>query len=52
MYKDKVLNLLRQSRSGFLSGEELAMKLGISRTMVWTHIKALEGEGFGIEAVP
>jgi BirA family biotin operon repressor/biotin-[acetyl-CoA-carboxylase] ligase len=51
-FKDKILNLLRQSRSGFLSGEELAMKLGISRTMVWKHIKALEGEGFGIEAVP
>ena len=52
MYKDKILNLLRQSRSGFLSGEELASKLGISRTMVWKHIKALEGEGFTIEAVP
>lgn len=52
MYKDKILKLLKLSRTGFLSGEELAMKLGISRTMVWKHIKALKREGFGIEAVP
>jgi BirA family biotin operon repressor/biotin-[acetyl-CoA-carboxylase] ligase len=52
MYKEKILNLLRSSRSGFLSGEELARKTGISRTMVWKHIKSLEREGFGIEAVP
>jgi BirA family biotin operon repressor/biotin-[acetyl-CoA-carboxylase] ligase len=52
MYKDKILNLLRSSHAGFLSGEELARKTGISRTMVWKHIKSLEQEGFGIEAVP
>ena len=52
MYKDKILNLLRLSRAGFLSGEELAKKIGISRTMVWKHIKSLEFEGFVIEAVP
>ncbi|HXY54877.1 MAG TPA: biotin--[acetyl-CoA-carboxylase] ligase [Nitrospirota bacterium] len=52
MYKDKILKYLRLSKAGFASGEELAMKLGISRTMVWRHIKALEREGFEIEAVP
>ncbi len=52
MYNDKILKLLRSSKSGFVSGEDLAIKLGISRTMVWKHIKALEREGFGIEAVP
>jgi len=52
VYKDKILNLLRSSRSSFLSGEELARKTGISRTMVWKHIKSLEQDGFGIEAVP
>ena len=52
MYKDKILKHLRLSNAGFVSGEELAMKLGISRTMVWRHIKALEREGFEIEAVP
>lgn len=52
MYKEKILNLLRSSSPGFISGEELARKCGISRTMVWKHVKSLEREGFGIEAVP
>ena len=52
MYKEKILNLLRSSRSGFVSGEELARTCGISRTMVWKHIKSLEREGFTITAVP
>lgn len=52
MYKDKILRFLRSSHTGFVSGEELARKCGISRTMVWKHIKSLEHEGFGIEAVP
>jgi BirA family biotin operon repressor/biotin-[acetyl-CoA-carboxylase] ligase len=52
MYKEKILNLLRSSKTGFFSGEELARKCGISRTMVWKHIKSLEREGFEIEAVP
>ncbi len=52
MYRDKILRCLRSSSGGFVSGAELATKLGISRTMVWKHMKALEGEGFGIEAVP
>lgn len=52
MYKEKILNLLRSSQRGFISGEELARKCGISRTMVWKHINALKREGFGIEAVP
>ncbi len=52
MAKEKILQLLRSSKTGFLSGEDLASRLGISRTMVWKHIKALEREGFGIEAVP
>jgi len=52
MSKDKILQLLRSSKAGFLSGADLASRLGISRTMVWKHIKALEREGFGIEAVP
>lgn len=52
MYKDKILKLLRLSKVGFVSGEELARKCGISRTMVWKHVKSLERDGFGIEAVP
>ena len=52
MSKEKILQLLRSSKTGFVSGTDLAIRLGISRTMVWKHIKTLEHEGFGIEAVP
>jgi BirA family biotin operon repressor/biotin-[acetyl-CoA-carboxylase] ligase len=52
MYREKILKLLRSSHPGFISGEALAKICGISRTMVWKHIKSLEREGFVIEAVP
>jgi BirA family biotin operon repressor/biotin-[acetyl-CoA-carboxylase] ligase len=52
MYKDKILKLLRSSKAVFISGEELARKCGISRTMVWKNVKSLERDGFGIQAVP
>ena len=52
MSKDEILRLLRVSTTGYLSGAELAGKLGVSRTAVWKQIKALERDGFRIEAVP
>ncbi len=52
LYREKILQLLRAAGSEFLSGETLARKAGISRTMVWKHVQALEREGFGIAAVP
>jgi BirA family biotin operon repressor/biotin-[acetyl-CoA-carboxylase] ligase len=35
-----------------VSGAELAAAMGVSRTAVWKHIRALERKGYGIEAVP
>jgi len=52
MSKEKILKLLAASKTGFVSGTDLAFRIGISRTMVWKHIKALEHEGFVIEGVP
>lgn len=52
MHKEDILRLLRTSRSGFVSGAELASAMGVSRTAVWKHVKTLEQEGYGIEAVP
>lgn len=52
MNKNDILDLLRASKSGHLSGAELAGKLGVSRTAVWKHIRSLEESGYGIEAVP
>src|SRR5512137_1388355 len=52
MNKDDILLALRSSRSGFVSGADLAASTGVSRTAVWKHIKALEREGYRFEAVP
>src|SRR5574341_2532544 len=52
MLKDDILRLLRKSTSGFVSGGELAERFKISRTAIWKHIKALEREGYNIEAIP
>ena len=47
--KAKVLKALRQSDNA-ISGEELALSLGVSRTSVWKAIQALQNSGYKIEA--
>ncbi len=49
--KDSVLEMLRESRGEYLSGEELSARLGVSRTAVWKAIRSLRGEGYRIGAV-
>ncbi len=51
MRKAEVLTLLREA-GGYLSGQELCGRLGVSRTAVWKIINQLKEEGYGIEAVP
>lgn len=52
MTKDDILRMLRASTTDHLSGADLAARLGVSRAAVWKQIKALERDGFRIEAVP
>ncbi len=52
MNKDAILEQLRSSKAEHVSGTELARRLGVSRTAIWKHIRALEADGYGIEAVP
>lgn len=49
--KESVLQALLDCKD-HLSGGELAEKLGVSRNAVWKSVKALQAEGFDIEAVP
>ena len=49
--EDRVLELLEESRGKAVSGERLAEMLGISRTAVWKHIKALKEKGYEISSV-
>ena len=48
--KEKILKLLRETE-GYVSGQQLCETLGVSRTAVWKHIRQLQEEGYGIEAV-
>ena len=50
--RSQILNLLKQANNKFLSGEELAEGLNVSRTAIWKHIKALRDSGYDIESVP
>ncbi|HTB63502.1 MAG TPA: biotin--[acetyl-CoA-carboxylase] ligase [Opitutales bacterium] len=43
--------LLDAGDSGFVSGEELARRLGISRVSVWARLQKLQAEGLACEAV-
>lgn len=45
-----LLQILRENRGKFVSGQELAAKLGLSRTAVWKHVEILRREGYVIEA--
>ncbi len=51
MVKDALLQAL-ESRSEPLSGEALSRELGVSRAAVWKAVKALQTEGYAIEALP
>jgi len=43
--------LLDSDRDGYVSGEELAQRLGVSRVSVWARLQKLQTEGLACEAV-
>ncbi len=45
----ELLSLLIERMGSFVSGEELASKLGVSRTAVWKQVHALKARGVEIE---
>lgn len=49
--KEKLLELLEENRNTYLSGEEMAKRLDISRAAIWKGIKSLQNEGCAIDAV-
>jgi BirA family biotin operon repressor/biotin-[acetyl-CoA-carboxylase] ligase len=48
----RILNALRSTQNGCLSGTELSQQLGISRAAVWARIEELRSLGYNIEASP
>lgn len=49
--KERLLRLLEENKGSFYSGEEIAKRLEVSRTAVWKAVKALQAEGYEIDAV-
>ena len=49
MTKEKVLQVLRE-RGDYVSGEQIAQALNVSRTAVWKQVQALVREGYGVES--
>lgn len=48
---EKILRLLTQ-QTDYLSGQELAEKLGLSRTAIWKAIQTLQANGYAIDSQP
>jgi BirA family transcriptional regulator, biotin operon repressor / biotin---[acetyl-CoA-carboxylase] ligase len=50
MMDEEILQLLRESPSKFLSGEEISRRLKVSRTAVWKGMNRLRTQGYEIKA--
>lgn len=48
--KTEVLTLLESSRDRDLSGQEIAERLGVTRSAVWKAVKSLKEEGYRVDA--
>lgn len=49
--KERMLELFENNKGVYFSGEEIAEKMGVSRTAIWKAVKALQNEGYSIDAV-
>lgn len=50
--RTEILRVLKEAAGGYVSGEELAQRLGVSRTAIHKHMEALRAAGYRIESVP
>ncbi|PAF38654.1 biotin--[acetyl-CoA-carboxylase] ligase [Terribacillus saccharophilus] len=50
--RNRLIRILQDHKTSFISGQNLSEQLGISRAAVWKHMKALEADGYEIDAVP
>lgn len=49
--KAKLIAILEKNRGSYLSGEEIAAALHVSRAAIWKAMQGLREEGYGIDAV-
>jgi BirA family transcriptional regulator, biotin operon repressor / biotin---[acetyl-CoA-carboxylase] ligase len=50
--REELLSLLRSSQGTWVSGDELARKVALTRSAVWKHVRKLREEGCAIESSP
>lgn len=50
--KNKVLQILEENRSSYISGQQMAEKFNVSRAAVWKAVETLRREGYEIHSVP
>ena len=50
--QEKILDFLKKKQEGYLSGDQISHRLGISRQALWKHIEELRESGYDIAAVP
>ena len=48
--KSTILRELKEQKGLWVSGESLSVKLGVTRTATWKHIKGLRDAGYNIES--
>ncbi|MFC1668012.1 biotin--[acetyl-CoA-carboxylase] ligase [Chlamydiota bacterium] len=48
----KIMELFHANEDRFVSGEEIARSLALSRTAVWNHIEQLKKSGYQFDAIP
>lgn len=49
--KKRVFEFLVENKGTYISGSQMAKELGVSRNTIWKAVKALQEEGYAIDAV-
>ncbi|MFO7831743.1 MAG: biotin--[acetyl-CoA-carboxylase] ligase [Desulfuromonadaceae bacterium] len=50
--REAITRMFLEHEGEVISGADLSLNLGVSRTAIWKHINQLREEGYSIEAVP
>ena len=48
--RSNILDILRQANGAYVSGEDIARTMNVSRTAVWKHIRELKQAGYAIDS--
>ena len=49
--KRRVVEVLKENKGKFISGQKLSEELNVSRTSVWKYMNSLKEEGYNIESI-